>query len=96
MTPDCFVPDRDGRSKGTVYQYHGNEFHGYPPGHPEENKVLVNKMTGREAYAITQAKDRLYVDAGYRLFRIWGHEFAECQRKRAPRDVREVCREFKG
>ena len=96
MTPDCYVPDPGGASKGTVYQYHGNEFHGYPPGHAKENKVLLNMITGREAYEITQAKDRLYTSAGYRLFRIWGHEFAECVRKKAPRDVRDVCREFKG
>ena len=53
-------------------------------------------MTGQEAYKITQAKDRLYIDAGYRLFRIWGHEFAACERAKAPRHVREVCREFFG
>ena len=96
MKPDCYVPDPTGVSKGTIYQYHGNEWHGYPPGHPKEHEMLLCGMTGREAYEITQAKDRLYTSAGYRLFRIWGHEFAECQRAKCPRNVREVCREFLG
>lgn len=31
------------------------------------------------------------VDAGYRVFQVWGHEFAECERAVALRDVRAYC-----
>ena len=52
---------------------------------------------GTVLYARTLEKDQRYIDAGYRLFQIWGHEFTEeCERKRSPRDVREVCREWVG
>lgn len=50
-------------------------------------------MLASEAYEQTDARDRRYLDAGYRVFQVWGHEFAECERAVAPRDVRAVCRE---
>jgi hypothetical protein len=48
------------------------------------------------AYAATLTKDRLYLQAGYRVFVIWEHEFYECERAKCPRNVTEVCREFLG
>lgn len=51
----------------------------------------------RERAKVPSTKQRLPPRSiPMRLFRIWGHEFAECVRKKAPRDVRDVCREFKG
>jgi hypothetical protein len=93
MTPDVFVPDLTGVSKGLVYQYHGNEWHGYPPGHPKANSILRNGMVASDAFERTNRLDQRYLDAGYRVFQVWGHEFAECERAVAPRDVRAVCRE---
>ena len=96
MTPDSFRPDPSGESKGFVYQYHGNGVHGYPPDHPKHFTWLrQNGMTkwGPDAYWATIAKDEIYLEAGYRLFRVWGHEFKECTRARAPRSVMEVCHE---
>jgi hypothetical protein len=97
MTPDAFVPDASGKSKGFVYQFHGNRYHGYPPTHAMHGAWLPQiRKWGPEAYAATLAKDRLYLAAGYRVFVIWQHEFAECERKQGPRSVTEVCREFFG
>ena len=93
MTPDVFVSDPTGASRGLVFQFHGNEWHGYPPGHPKAKSILKNGMLASEAYEQTNARDRRYLDAGYRVFQVWGHEFAECERAVAPRDVRDVCRE---
>lgn len=97
MTPDSFVPDSSGKTKGTVYQFHGNQFHGYPPTHPKHNVMSsLTGQSGADLYAATLAKDRRYLQAGYRVFVIWEHEYRECERKHCPRDVSEVCREFLG
>ena len=97
MTPDSFRPDPSGESKGFVYQYHGRVAHGVLPSHPQHDTYWSSLGKGTDLYARTLEKDQRYVDAGYRLFQIWGHEFTEeCERKRAPRDVREVCREWFG
>ena len=96
MTPDSFRPDPSGESKGFVIQYHGNGVHGYPPDHPKhETWCTQNCMQkwGPDQYWATVAKDERYLKAGYRVFVIWGHEFKECERKMAPRDIREVYRE---
>lgn len=97
MKPDSFVPDKSGKTKGSVYQFHGGEYHGYPPGHAKHATVLsLTGKWGPDAYAATLAKDRLYLEAGYRVFVIWEHEFYECERTKCPRNVTEVCREFFG
>jgi hypothetical protein len=97
MKPDSFVPDESGKSKGSVYQFHGNEYHGYPPGHEKHATLLSgSKKWGPDAYGATLAKDRLYLEAGYRVFVTWEHEFMECERQTCPRNVTEVCREFLG
>ena len=97
MKPDAFVPDKSGKTKGSVYQFHGGEYHGYPPGHAKHATVLpLTGKWGPDAYAATLKKDRLYLEAGYRVFVIWEHEFKECERVKCPRNVTEVCREFLG
>ena len=96
MTPDSFRPDPSGKSRGFVYQYHGNGIHGYPPDHPKHFTWLRQTgltKWGPDAYWATVAKDELYVEAGYRVFRVWAHEFKECLRAHCPRDVREVVEE---
>ncbi|MDA9633409.1 hypothetical protein N9S81_00555 [bacterium] len=98
MTPDSFVKDDTGASKGIVYQYHGSMYHGYLPSHPKHKSWLDHpKRWANEAYEETLVKSRRYLAAGYRVFHIWGHEFTEeCERARAPRSVGEICREFFG
>lgn len=97
MTPDSFLPDSSGESKGLVYQYHGKVAHGVLPSHPQHDTFESPLGKGTDLYACTLDKDQRYIDAGYRVFQIWGHEFTEeCERKRSPRDVRKVCREWFG
>ena len=96
MRPDGFCPDPSGQSKGLVYQYHGNFWHGYPPDHPQHSTYLENDNSnkwGPDLYNATLAKDKLYVAAGYRVFVVWEHEFNECLRVRCPRSVTSVLRE---
>jgi hypothetical protein len=92
--PDSYVPDPSGATKGSVYLYHGNKWHGYPPEHAGHQTYLHTGIWAADAYEATIEVQKLYVEHGYRVFVVWAHEFAECERKRCPRDVREVCREF--
>ena len=92
--PDSFVSDPSGATRGSVYLYHGNAWHGYPPDHPRHETWLPNGVWGPDAFETTLEVQKLYVEYGYRVFVVWAHEFTECERARCPRDVREVCREF--
>jgi hypothetical protein len=86
MTPDGFVPDGHGEARrGTVYQYHGVRYHGYPPWHGEHLVYVgVAHKTGPALYADTVQKMLRYHQAGYRVKYIFSCDYKRAVAKRAP------------
>ena len=62
-------------SKGTVYLYHGNEWHGYPPDHPKHAGVNWHGVAYKDLYEATLKQHELYKQQGYRVFVVWEHEY---------------------
>jgi len=84
IRPDGFLPDDSKATKGTVYLYHGNRWHGYPPEHTLHGgeQVFRSARTGAETryknadlYAKTEADSRAYLKAGYAVVEMWEHDF---------------------
>jgi hypothetical protein len=90
IRPDGFLPDPLGATKGgTVYLFHGNRWHGYPPGHPAHGgeQVFRSARTGIERrvsnadlYAKTEADSQAYLAAGYTVVEMWEHDFKEVEK----------------
>lgn len=73
---------------GAVYLFHGEEWHGgWPPGH-----LKVGTMNSRgdwyaALYKVTLETHRLYKEQGYRVFAVWGLEYAKACRAKAPEHI---------
>jgi hypothetical protein len=93
LRPDGFLADETGETRGTVYLFHGNRWHGFPEGHPRFDEVFyaISKRTGKrrewkasDRYARTMEDHQAYVAAGFKLFFVWENEFSRTQLKRNP------------
>jgi hypothetical protein len=91
IRPDGFLPDASGATKGTVYLFHGNRWHGYPPDHPKHGgeQVFRSARTGIERrvknadlYAKTEADSKAYLAAGYKVVEMWEHDFKEVEKNK--------------
>ena len=76
--------------KGIVYLYHGNRFHGYPPGHSkyEDSYTVTSGRTGvsrtilyKDLYTKTLDTTKCYLDNGYVVVEMWGDDFLRFERK---------------
>lgn len=71
-----------------VAEYHGNAYHGYPPGHPLHNSEVANrnghKESAKELYEKTMAKMDAFAEAGYAVCYAWEHEHRAALREGAP------------
>ena len=103
MRPDGFVRDETRKTKGTVYLFHGNHWHGYPEGHDKHNLVtqVLNTKTREycdwdylEKYNDTMEQHDIYAQAGYKVVFIWENEFNETQRKRFPTSINNIMHEI--
>ena len=68
--PDSYVPE-----KNEVWLFHGNYYHGYPPGHPKHHATCSNDRPSDELYKATMAQMALYKKCGYSVKCIWEHEY---------------------
>ena len=84
LRPDGFLPDPAGVTKGTVYLFHGNRWHGFPPEHPQHGgeQVFRSARTGIERrlknadlYTRTETNTRAYLAHGYAVVEMWEHDF---------------------
>jgi hypothetical protein len=85
--PDSFVRDRN-----EVWLYHGNYFHGYPPGHEKHESVCNNGKTSPELYEATMIQMQLYKEHGYTVNYIWEHEYIKTTTKKCPAPIDSVIR----
>ena len=90
LVPDRKIaPDGYQGATKTVWLFHGNRWHGNPPGHPKFDDLGPFS----ERYRATMNTHDAYIKAGYTIKYVWEHEFQECCRVRFPRDIQEVVRE---
>jgi hypothetical protein len=86
--PDAYDPESQ-----TVYQFHGNMWHGYPPEHPKHLEFNERMgMRNDELYKRTLEVDDLYRDTGYTVRVVWEHEYRETTRSVCPRKLVEILR----
>ena len=71
-----YVDGYDEKTK-TIYEFFGNEFHGYPPVHSKYGKGLSNyfNVPYDELYRETMKKVRKMEKLGYKVIYIWEHEY---------------------
>lgn len=59
----------------TVYEFHGDFYHGHPSKYPSDKiHPLLNKKYG-ELYEQTLKRDALIISLGYNLVSIWEHQY---------------------
>jgi hypothetical protein len=70
--PDCYIEELK-----TVVLFHGNHWHGWPPGHAKHlpHVKLGNKKTSMQAFQDTVADMKCYVDAGFCVWYVFEHEW---------------------
>ena len=81
--PDAYIepdlpihlPGQTSGSKGAVYLFHGNEWHGYPPDHSKHKHVNLHGIPYQDLYEATLKQHELYRSQGYRVFVVWEHEY---------------------
>ena len=94
MKPDGFVPPSPGDThRGTVFQFHGSHFHGYPPWHDEHETHIVGGRWGPDAFDETWTKMQFYHDAGYVVTYVWECDFDRTLGK-CPVPLRSVVHTF--
>ena len=79
--------------KGAVYLFHGNEWHGYPEGHPKYDEVNYCGDSYKARYHKTLAQEKMYKHEGYRVFVVWEHEYDATEKATCPAHIQEVVRE---
>jgi hypothetical protein len=94
LRPDGFVECKDGSHKGTVYEYHGDYYHGYPPWHPKHETAVFRGNWGPDMYKQTMDRMQLFKDAGFRVMYIWESDWLSTKARGASRSIGDVLREL--
>lgn len=68
------------KETNTVYEYHGNYFHGHPSKHHPDDINEVNGLRFGDLYNKTLERDNLIRSLGYNLVIIWEHEYLELRK----------------
>ena len=90
LRPDGVVPGAKGVKE--VWEFHGNRFHGYPPGHALFNEYIgVNNIPASQLYEATAAKMDLFAK-DYTVRYVWEHEYKECTASKCPRSIKSIIR----
>ena len=79
--------------KGAVYLFHGNEWHGYPEGHPKYEDTNHCDTPYKELYGRTLKQQELYKAEGYRVFAVWEDEYKTVTRAQFPAGILSVVQE---
>jgi hypothetical protein len=92
-----YRPDaRDPQNPTVLYEYLGNAWHGYPPGHRSYHG-LAHHTDGEgdpveyaALYAQTMERFQVLSELGYEIRYVWGHEYRETRRQKCPRSLSTV------
>jgi hypothetical protein len=104
IKPDAFIEPQQpihltgqtSGAKGAVYLFHGEEWHGgWPPGHKNAQRDACNHkgVLYSVLYQNTLKQHALYKEAGYRVFCVWGLDFAKTCPLRYPVHILDVVHE---
>ena len=85
----------------TVFFFHGNLYHGYPPDHelydteitlpiPSKKDGHCKVVNTRERYEKTMHDTQLFVDQGYKVCYLWEFEYIAARRAKKP--IKEALR----
>ena len=74
-----FVAHSFGGTKGTVWLYHGDFFHGYPPWHPAHESRVNGGKWGPDCYRRTVDQMDTYVRHGYTVLYIFGSDVTKAK-----------------
>ena len=58
-----------------VWEFYGDYWHGNPNKYPPNGVNVINKKNFGELYAITMAREKVLIDAGYKVISIWESDF---------------------
>jgi len=79
--PKGLIPNRRFRPDGYVAErrevwfYHGDWFHGWPPGHPKHETFVIGNHWGPDRYVATMAVMQLFKEHGFVVKYAWGSDF---------------------
>lgn len=62
------------KETNTVYEFHGDRYHGNPKVY-KPDEILVNGKTAKQLYAKTLWREKQIIDAGYNLVVIWESQY---------------------
>jgi len=70
LRPDSYRPEQR-----EVWFYHGDWYHGFPPGHRKHESFIVGDQWGPDVYTATMKMMQLFVDQGMSVKYTWETEF---------------------
>jgi hypothetical protein len=74
----------------TIYEYHGDIWHGNPKKYNPEHIPYFGKKTFGELYQDTLKREQKIKDLGYNLVVMWGHDW-----KKINKSIRILQRKFR-
>ena len=92
--PDGFTPNYPDGCKGTVFEYHGDYYHGYPPWHDAHESHVFRGRWGPDLYRDTMMRMQLFKDQGYRVLYIWGSDWKRTNARHPDLTLAETLREL--
>ncbi|CAE8733841.1 unnamed protein product, partial [Polarella glacialis] len=90
VQPDGYHPGRR-----EVWEFFGNYFHGYPPGHPEHSSVCVGDQPASKLYESTMARNDLLLGSERvdSVLYIWEHDFLSWEAEGSDRSILSIVRQ---
>ncbi|CAE8739027.1 unnamed protein product [Polarella glacialis] len=90
VQPDGYHPGRR-----EVWEFFGNYFHGYPPGHPAHSSVCVGDQPASKLYARTMARNDLLLGSERvdSVLYIWEHDFLSWEAEGSDRSILSIVRQ---
>jgi hypothetical protein len=71
-----FIVDALDKDNKIVYEFNGDFWHGNPEIYNLDDVNPATKTTYRKLYKKTKEKEKLIINAGYRLISIWESKFS--------------------
>lgn len=90
----ALIVDGYSPSKKTVYEFHGDFFHGNPQYFHPDDENPVSKKTFGELYTKTKQKQSMIENAGYKYQYIWESEFKKSKGKNSDPKYKDLRKEW--
>ena len=84
----------EGDQPGTVIEFHGDYYHGYPPWHPKHETSVFRGRWGPTRYKETMERMELFKAQGLRVLYIWESDWLATKNTGATLTLRDALREL--